>query len=203
MALFGKLFRVSPAKGRDPISDELKREENDPVNWDERWWLLCRKLETIFEGRGFAESEDLAMEVMVILITRGHSIGDPNTFYSALNIARKLSLEEWRRLTRSALHDQIDEFVEGTGSASTQHTDLEDGEYKRTRAHCFEEALNKLPPKDRWLFMTYRNCIDSGVTADECAERIGMNKQTLKNKASLLLLKVRSYARRCIKNSGY
>lgn len=204
MSLFSSLFnRVTRSKG-DPISEVLNRPEEDPSKWDERWQLLYERLVRIFEGRGHDNADDLAEQVIFILIRRGnYDIGKPETFHTALNIADKVKRNEQRRRRKFERHDEFDEHDILHGSKPSPHAALEEEERRRVHERCADEALNKLRPKDRELFLIYKSCLASGMSAAECAVRLRMNKQTLKNKASLLLMKVGRYARRCLERFGY
>lgn len=203
MSFISRFFKSRRSEGsHDPISEQLKQEERDPTKWDKRWQLLYEKLARFFEPR-FPNAEDLAMTVIITLIMKGHDIGDPNTFYSALNMARKVGANEARRMKRDMQHEEFDEFNSPKVSEPEQHASLEEEEYQRLTKHCLNEALNKLKPEDKRLLLSYRHCIDSGMSVDECSAMLGVKKQTLKNRASLLLMQVSNHAHRCLEKYGY
>ncbi|MFL6333041.1 MAG: hypothetical protein ACJ754_06815 [Pyrinomonadaceae bacterium] len=187
----------------DLVSERLRQEEDDETKWDERWQLLYRKLVSIFEGRRFDDPEDLALEVVLFLITRGYDIGNPETFYIALKVADNVGLNERRRDKRRRHHDEFDELDPRHATRPTQHTTLEEEERERLKVRCLREALDKLKPGDRKLFLQYKRCINSGGSLAECAALLGMKEQTLKRKAAYLLLKVSASAQRCLRRFGY
>jgi RNA polymerase sigma factor (sigma-70 family) len=195
--------RRRPGGNGDPASERLKQEEDDPTQWDERWQLLYQRLVKIFAGRRFDDPEDLALEVVLFLITRGYNIGKPDTYYIALTVADNVSSNERRRDKRRRRHDEFDELDPRHATQPSQHTSLEEKERERLRAQCLREALDKLKPGDRKLFLAYKRCINSGRSLTECAAALGMNEQALKRKAAYLRLKVAASANRCLKRFGY
>lgn len=204
MTWLNRFFKEKSSRAfNDPLSERLRTPEPDRTKADERWKLLYERLKRLFEGWGFDDAHDLANHVIMILYRQTTEIGNPQTFFRALGIARGVAANAARRKLRESKRagrsiqdgDQVQKEKQLSSLLEDERDDL--------RWLCLNEALDELPPAERELFKNYHNCLNAGLTGIECAEQLGMNYQTFKNKSSLIKFTLTSYVKRCMEKFGY
>ena len=122
----------------------------DRENAGRKYEQIRHSLVLIFEWRGYPDAEDLADETMTRVlkkvpeITPGYT-GEPALYFYA--VAKRLVLEASRRYQARAELENLDKLP--APKVSDELNNREE-EYE-----CLDNCLNKLPPADRELILSY------------------------------------------------
>jgi len=133
----------------------LERLDADRERAGEKYVILRRQLSAFFEADGCRPADDLADVTLDRLARRaaGGEVRDARAF--AWGVARKVRLEARRQAARRARSGLA--LAEAVGSSDARGVErrlLEKIDNERL-AHRLRAWLDRLPPRDRTLFLTY------------------------------------------------
>jgi RNA polymerase sigma factor (sigma-70 family) len=205
MTWFSRLFRGKskpPREYKDSTSEYLRTADLNSENAEAWWGLLYEKLKRIFEGGGVDDAHDLAILVVIKVLRENKYMGASEMFAEAMRIAPGIAANAQRKLWRDRNRELQGLKVEGVQPAKQLHSMIEQ-ERDKLQRDCLNEALSKLPPSERELFVRYHNCLNAGFSSIECAELLGKKRQTLKNKTAMIKLRLSAYVKKCMKKFGY
>lgn len=178
----------------DAFSRLLDYLDDDREQAGERYEELRRTLIRFFEWRGASFSEEHADETLNRLarkIEEGVSIQNVGSYCH--EIARLVFLEALRGsdYKRTSL-DDLD--VEPASEM------LDEGAKKELRLACLDECLSALPVEARDLIVEYyRDASRDRINRrKEIAERLGLNREALANRAQRLRTKLEQCVRGCL-----
>ena len=167
---------------------------DNPVRAADRFAELRHKLVRVLGGRDAVFPEDLADETLARVarnLARGEDVRDIDAY--SLRVARLVWLESLKRPP----HDALDPAA---------HFSVPDnaGAKKECRAACLDQCRAELPPESDYLITEYYAAEGRELSRRrlELAERLGITREALANRAQRLRYKLESCITNCAEKTA-